>query len=537
MKRLLLAIAFLFSLSGNAQTTTFNLGWNGTPEKILCGGDTWIVYGSSSYGPGYLGNLMKFKKVGNEYQMSASLSLPEYLNDFRFVDGKLRVVSINEYACDYYPYDLNYYEIDTASFTIIKSDIIDQEPKLIQAGFSTDSTIFKWTNNFVSDSIIYNVNTGLKSIHGLSAYPGVGSPTDFVTSVFDDKFLFVHSLPMASYFMVPVNASSFRIDSVFAGSADQVLDVYSYSGDSLLVLTDQNLVKLDTHLYWDKIINIPAFTIQRVMGDKMYLADSQRVLTYGLPEVNLIATDSLKGLPPGFEIKDIYPLDSAIAVLAFKKTDKGGLYQTVLKAKVSSYTETARHEISLDSAVFVQADWLSGKQVDTYRIYVSNLGTDTIDYFNVQFQHLTNFQCNIYDYSDVNLTIPPGETKSFTKDVVVDRAGKICFYASVSEHRLEDNLSDNESCVSATIGLDENSLPSLISFYPNPSVGEFHIEGELKDLKTILLLGIDGREIDLDITSSTDSKMTIDLSELPKGIYFLQLKVGGEVITQKVIKE
>lgn len=538
MGKLTLILAILLNaILAQSQTTVFNVGWHGTPEKIVCAGDTWIVYGHESYGTGKDGKLIKYKRIGNEFQEIASLYVPEDLQDYRFVNGNLRIAAFRAFECNYPPKDLYYYEIDTASFTVINWDRIDRNINLIQAGFATDSTIFSWTDVTYKDSIIYNVNTGIKSVHGLSQLIGHGDTLDFVSSVFNDKFLFVRAAVLASYIVVDVNTDSINLSKAYAAPNGKVRAIYSYSIDSLIVVTDQNIHKLDTNLNSAKSISLPSFLSSKVVNDRLFLINSYWITTYSLPGLQLLSTDSLKGLPVGFTIKDVYPDNNQISVLAGMSGAQGGLYQTVLKQDIMDLSETARHEIALDSAVFVKSGVMNNAQVNTYNVYVSNHGADTIHYFNVQFAHLDLWQCGFYDHSHESLTIAPGETKSFNRQVRIQQAGNVCFYVSASDSRLEDDLSDNSNCTYAWLGNDEFSSLNTISLYPNPTAGNLTIECDLHDFKSFSVCSIDGRQMSVAVLSQNEEALRLDLSSLTNGVYFLKLQIGEKLFRSKLIKE
>ena len=94
------------------------------------------------------------------------------------------------------------------------------------------------------------------------------------------------------------------------------------------------------------------------------------------------------------------------------------------------------------------------------------------------------------------------------------------------------SISCPSSCI---VGTKEISL-SNFSLYPNPTTGFINLDlGEMKqDIKTTLTNSL-GQTILTRQFESTDV-INIDI-DAPKGIYFLQLEVDGEVITKKIIKE
>ena len=105
-----------------------------------------------------------------------------------------------------------------------------------------------------------------------------------------------------------------------------------------------------------------------------------------------------------------------------------------------------------------------------------------------------------------------------------------CFYD-------EYNPTD-ETCVVITYNIsapttinDYQSLAKLGNFYPNPAneIVSFTFNGNLATLKLIDILGNNIKEILL----SQDRVKKFDLSDMNKGIYFLNLIVNDEVIKKK----
>lgn len=538
MKKLTLSLTILlYAILAQSQTTVFNIGWSGTPEKILCAGDTWIVYGTESQGPGLYGNLSMFKKKGNEFEQVGVTNIPEQLEDFRFANGKLHLVAFRNLDCDYYPKDLYYYEVDTATFRITKYERIGEDLNLIQAGFSTDSTIFIWTDDFSNDSIIHNVRTGLKSSYTLAGLIGAGDQADYVQSILNDKFLFIKSSMLSAYFLTPVNVSSANLTRSYISPPGFVREVYPYSGDSMLVITDQGAFKLDTNFNSHKSISLPSFSSYKVADDKLYFFDDYHVRTFSLPGLAQIFTDSLKGLPSGFEIKDVYPTNGNLSIVAHRSNSNPALNETVLKSDINSTNEVERNEIMLDSVTFVKADVTGLGQANRYLIRATNHGQDTIKSFNVLFEHLENRQCFFYDHTTIRMPIPPGESRTFTKDVRVHRAGQVCFFASVPDGRLEDNLSDNSTCAYAWLSTEEVSNLGLVSIYPNPANRKLTIKGDLRDFKCLSVRSIDGRQMRIVVLSQNEEVLSLDMTALKIGVYFLQMHIGEEVFTEKIVKE
>ena len=79
-----------------------------------------------------------------------------------------------------------------------------------------------------------------------------------------------------------------------------------------------------------------------------------------------------------------------------------------------------------------------------------------------------------------------------------------------------------------------DSYESEISIYPNPSNGLFTIE----NLQALEIIDINGRIINQfnNLTANQSNSLTVDISNQPKGIYFLKIKSqGGKSFSKKLI--
>ncbi len=90
------------------------------------------------------------------------------------------------------------------------------------------------------------------------------------------------------------------------------------------------------------------------------------------------------------------------------------------------------------------------------------------------------------------------------------------------------------------VGVEELGVVSLFSIQPNPSEGEFVLRlnsNELVNVSVSVFDPMGRRVIDSEmIERSTSLTKTIDLTELPDGVYFLDLDVSGQRISRKLVK-
>jgi len=81
----------------------------------------------------------------------------------------------------------------------------------------------------------------------------------------------------------------------------------------------------------------------------------------------------------------------------------------------------------------------------------------------------------------------------------------------------------------------ENIGNSSIAIYPNPTNEKLNINFGNENVKQIKLLDLKGRVIYQ--TEQINKTMSINLSDIKKGMYVLQIKTDNNILTQKIIKE
>lgn len=96
---------------------------------------------------------------------------------------------------------------------------------------------------------------------------------------------------------------------------------------------------------------------------------------------------------------------------------------------------------------------------------------------------------------------------------------------------------DTSACEAVTtVGLDELAFGSDFKVYPNPSAGLVNVDfGDVSSEKTLKVLSPDGKEI---FTNKVSQQMTtIDMTNYPNGIYFLEISDGTRKSFHKIVKK
>ncbi|MCK4678052.1 MAG: T9SS type A sorting domain-containing protein [Bacteroidales bacterium] len=95
---------------------------------------------------------------------------------------------------------------------------------------------------------------------------------------------------------------------------------------------------------------------------------------------------------------------------------------------------------------------------------------------------------------------------------------------------LESNYIDSAYCYGFYIGIDERIQPKL-KLFPNPATGIIKVDIQ-KNIKRILIINQSGI-----IVQENKEKIEIDLSNFPKGIYFIKVITEQGEFVEKIILE
>jgi hypothetical protein len=100
------------------------------------------------------------------------------------------------------------------------------------------------------------------------------------------------------------------------------------------------------------------------------------------------------------------------------------------------------------------------------------------------------------------------------------------------------NISDGGNCCSVPLGtgIVENSMHENIFISPNPGSGKFNFQSSIFNFQSLTVYDIFGKIILNNLKPETRNT-ELDLSNHPKGIYFLKISGDKEVVTKKIIIE
>ena len=73
--------------------------------------------------------------------------------------------------------------------------------------------------------------------------------------------------------------------------------------------------------------------------------------------------------------------------------------------------------------------------------------------------------------------------------------------------------------------------------YPNPVSSVFTAVPGSELIREIVIYSVEGRAVQFAIGNSTEEEMKVNISLLPKGVYFLKVKTDSQIYQYKIVKE
>ncbi len=164
--------------------------------------------------------------------------------------------------------------------------------------------------------------------------------------------------------------------------------------------------------------------------------------------------------------------------------------------------------------------------IDKNNILTSLSGIDNVDAGTIE--HLVIVH---------NTTLSTCEVQSIC-DYLSSPNGEVQIYGNAPGCNSPEEV--EAACI--TVHIEEgNTIQNQFTLYPNPVSSNAKLSGEFASDGTVNICiynttGICLKSWQFANQQSGQQEFTLNLTELPRGIYFLRMQVGNEVVTKKVVK-
>lgn len=95
---------------------------------------------------------------------------------------------------------------------------------------------------------------------------------------------------------------------------------------------------------------------------------------------------------------------------------------------------------------------------------------------------------------------------------------------------------DLYECAGISTSLNDlEDLTAQVQIFPNPAQDVLHLQSSAIAIESVRIFSTTGRQV-LARTGDAYQNSTIDISDLPAGLYFINIEIDGEWVTKKMVK-
>ncbi len=190
-------------------------------------------------------------------------------------------------------------------------------------------------------------------------------------------------------------------------------------------------------------------------------------------------------------------------------------------------------DIAIESMDTNPQEVIVGEPTDV-EVYLVNNGNDVAE--DIYLRYFLNGQ---YLDDDSHSSLDPGETKKEEKsNYVFTQTGTYEICVEIDPVNGEIDTTNNQECivlevdnVSSTI---HASFPDGVQLFPNPNNGIVQINHPLHELESVRIFRLDG-QIVFQNSSLFRNHTLLNLSNLSKGAYLVQIQIDSEIYIEKLI--
>lgn len=528
----------------------FNSGFNSISHDSS---GYFYTVGSSYNGIDYSapGIFMKLDRSGN-FQFEKNF----YFNDETYFkqiltapDGNL-IVFGNISGCDYGVSAGLVAKFTPAGDTLwVKS--INTQPTGVTADniFRSGTALHNGNILFNADSTIYALNNSSDSLFTIIT----SNPIFSVTDGLNENIIYGNQ-----FGILVLDSAGLQIN--FVAFASPVTYLKLLPDSTYLVLSANTLFKIDTTYNILNQFDLTSlnFLVANIVVDsgKINLSNAQ-ASNFAFFDLNLQLTDSFQMQLTDVIVNSFAISDSTIMVAGaeFSRNNHAYLKAYSTTGDHTYYsTDLALTDVSFDTTYVDQPSPLpSGVYRIKFvcRIIVQNTGTDTIHSFYINAESTISGPCGTGKYLKVidNVNLAPGQSMSIPLDIINEYGIAIsnfpysyefCPWLSCPNFKTDKDHSNDYLCDTAIFqaptAIEEITGTDIVSIYPNPFDSEISIElkNEENLNSTYEIYDVLGEK---KMSGKLMQKVKqIDFSEMPSGVYFLNIHTAKIIDSLKIIK-
>ena len=195
---------------------------------------------------------------------------------------------------------------------------------------------------------------------------------------------------------------------------------------------------------------------------------------------------------------------------------------TTYAAHVSALCDSVTHSACTEDILFTT----TSEPVITYTITSTCGANGTITPSGIQ---------TVAEHSDITFTITPNANYIIQQLLVDDSAvtvsGTYTFTDVTANHTIYAEFTPS--------GIEDYILSNVITFFPNPTTNYIHLIISDKSLQvnSIELLNIMGKQVNVDIVSTDNQTICVNVQGLASGIYFIRVTTNEGDVVKKIVKK
>ena len=325
-----------------------------------------------------------------------------------------------------------------------------------------------------------------------------------------------------------------------------IKDINYYPNNRIEVLTNENIYWLDDKLNIQT--TIPLLENSRT-PKALYTTDDIIYLVEIEDDTSFVTSiDSSFNITsefieiPGIQYSDIRIFDNKFAIWG---RNKCGVLSSILKLDTDGVDyEIPTVDISLDELIVnFKSSTLDSILEDgvweyftthtyAWELTVTNIGEETIDFYEVISSNFDSDSPRYINFEELT-PLEAGESRIHTGEIVFVpfSAGQINFFTWIGTNKVDSNCTDNR--IQGTIIVTSTAEKEIadLMIYPNPAYNEIWVD--YPDQLSIKIFDVNGSQR---LSQNNYQKQKIDISELPSGMYYMEILASGIKTIKKFVK-